>query len=98
MNGRLALSGGVIVRFWLILIPALCLWTACHKPDERIIPVGTPEERAWLATNTHLLVYAPDPAYPPFEFCDEHDGKTRGMARDFLEALEKRLGVRFMKK
>ncbi len=86
------------MRLWLLLIPALGLCAACHKVEERIVPVGTPAERAWLATNGHLLVYAPDPDYPPYEYYEVRDGQTCGMAREFLEAVEKRLGVRFKKK
>ncbi len=78
-----------------LLALGLVLVAGCHGGIELVPLVGTPEERAWLATNHHQLVYAPDPAYPPYEYLDPVAGVTRGMARELLNAVEKRLGVRF---
>ena len=51
------------------------------------------EERAWIAQHPALRV-AVDPDFAPYEFMDE-TGRLRGVSADFLELLERKLGLRF---
>ncbi|MDX1612508.1 MAG: transporter substrate-binding domain-containing protein, partial [Candidatus Thermoplasmatota archaeon] len=51
------------------------------------------EERAWLEDNGPIL-YAPDPAYPPFEFVDDA-GEVRGINTDLLNRISRNLGIEF---
>ncbi|MEN8163676.1 MAG: transporter substrate-binding domain-containing protein, partial [Acidobacteriota bacterium] len=53
----------------------------------------TPAEEAWLRSHP-VIRFAPDPAYPPLEFYDE-GGVHSGMAADYLDLVEERLGVKF---
>jgi len=52
----------------------------------------TKEEREWL--NEHpVITAASDPDWPPVEYLDR-DKKFTGMAADYLELIEQRLGIR----
>lgn len=53
----------------------------------------TPEERKWLTAHP-LIRFAPDPDFPPTEFFDSN-GNYAGISADFLNLIEKRLGIRF---
>ena len=53
----------------------------------------TPEERAWLEKHPVVRV-GPAPNFPPVEFFDE-SGRYKGIAADYAELLEERLGIRF---
>lgn len=52
----------------------------------------TAAERAWLAEHPRIRVRI-SPSYPPFEFF--RDGHYQGMAFDYLQLVEKRLGIKF---
>ena len=56
-----------MVRVCCLIMFALVFWLACQREEEVVPRVGTPAEREWLATNSRVLVYAPDPDYPPYE-------------------------------
>ncbi len=51
------------------------------------------QERDWLAEHPVILA-APDPDFPPFEYYDEK-GLYRGIAADFIALIEKRLAIQF---
>ncbi len=53
----------------------------------------TKQEKDWLAAHP-VIVAAPDPDFPPFEYYDEK-GHYRGIAADFVALIEKKLGIRF---
>ncbi len=53
----------------------------------------TKQEKDWLAAHPVILA-APDPDFPPFEYYDEK-GHYRGIAADFVALIEKKLGIRF---
>lgn len=53
----------------------------------------TPEEQAWLADHP-VIRLAPDPDFPPIEFIDEA-GNYRGIAADYAELVEQKLGIKF---
>ncbi|MCC8998156.1 MAG: transporter substrate-binding domain-containing protein [Candidatus Contendobacter sp.] len=52
------------------------------------------EERAWIEQHP-ILRMAVDPDFAPYEFVDE-TGRHRGVSADFLELLERKLGLRFV--
>jgi len=55
----------------------------------------SPAETAWIDAHRDSLVFAPDPYYAPFEFYDDQDGHTKGLAHDYFLLVERKLGVRF---
>lgn len=59
------------------------------------MPAGdlTPAELAWLAAHGPIR-YAPDPAFPPFEYFDA-DGALKGITPEFLAIMSRRLGIEF---
>lgn len=83
------------------ILPVLFFTTAIAVCTSCGISVGTnpihltPTETAWLSANQDALVFAPDPFYAPFEFLDEKDGRTKGLAHDYLLLVERKLGLRF---
>lgn len=54
----------------------------------------TVRERAWLEKMGTSIVVAPETNYPPLHFLDE-DGRFKGIAEDYLQLMEKWLGVKF---
>ena len=52
-------------------------------------------DQKWLSDHKEELIFAPDPAYAPFEFFDSKSGRTKGLAHDYIKAIEKRIGVEF---
>lgn len=54
----------------------------------------TPQERLWLKTNQSRIVLAVETNYQPFVFLDSKD-KITGLANDYMQLLESKLGVRF---
>jgi PAS domain S-box-containing protein len=53
----------------------------------------TEQERAWLRDHPVIRV-AQDPGWPPIEFADAR-GAPSGMSEDYLNLIERRLGVKF---
>jgi ABC-type amino acid transport substrate-binding protein len=53
----------------------------------------TEKERTWLRDHPVIRVVQ-DPAWPPVEFIDKH-GKSSGMTRDYLDLIEKKIGITF---
>ena len=53
------------------------------------------DERNWLLSHKDELVFAPDPSYAPFEFFDAGSGSTRGLAHEYIDAVEKKLDIKF---
>lgn len=52
-------------------------------------------ESSWLSAHRDELVFAPDPAYAPFEFFDSKTSTTRGLAHDYIKAIESKIGFEF---
>jgi signal transduction histidine kinase/ActR/RegA family two-component response regulator len=52
------------------------------------------EERSWLSEHGSQLVLAVETGYAPFVFLDE-SGKPAGLAHEYVELLQSKLGVRF---
>ena len=72
------------------------LWGAAHGARRRRRrgrgPVGvSPAEREYLAAHGPIR-FAPDPAFPPFEFVDGN-GNAAGITPDLLALLSQRLGI-----
>lgn len=57
----------------------------------------TPEERDWLNNNRDKLIMYYDWKFPPLEFSSNNNEFT-GLGADVISAVEKRLGVKFIKK
>lgn len=68
-------------------LPCLSLAATPTAPD----PLS-PEERQWLQARSPLR-YAPDPAFPPFEFFRE-DGRPAGITPEILDRLAAELRVK----
>ncbi|MDQ7784212.1 MAG: PAS domain S-box protein [Desulfomonilaceae bacterium] len=58
-----------------------------------IISTLTEDELSWLREHPVIRVVQ-DPGWPPVEFADEH-GNFSGIAGDYLNLIEQRLGVKF---
>lgn len=54
----------------------------------------TPIERQWLNEHKDNIVLAPTPSYSPFEYFDS-EGKFNGICADFIQVVEKKLGIKF---
>lgn len=63
------------------------------KPEESKTVNLTKEEREWIKKHPVIRI-APDPDYAPFQFRGE-DGKSKGVADDYLELMGRKLGVSF---
>lgn len=68
---------------------------ACGTP--RAGDLLTPAERQWLDGHRGRLVLAVEPGYAPFVFTDA-EGRTTGLANDYMALLEAKLGTRFERK
>ncbi|MCX8108038.1 MAG: transporter substrate-binding domain-containing protein, partial [Verrucomicrobiae bacterium] len=83
------------VAWWLIAPWVVSLMVSGAKGETTRSDTGavvlTAEERAWLQAHAPLR-YAPDPAFPPFEFIDQ-DGQVRGITPELLDLISRRLGV-----
>lgn len=69
---------------WFLLV----LQNTCFAED-----ILLPAERAWLKDHPEIRV-AISPDYAPINFLNEH-GKLVGLGSDYLQLIEKRLGVKF---
>ncbi len=66
-------------------------WT---MPEETVNRLQlTPEEEKWLSANPVIKAVV-DPSVSPMEFIDEQ-GKISGISGSYLDAISKKLGVRF---
>ncbi|MCI0669531.1 MAG: transporter substrate-binding domain-containing protein, partial [Myxococcaceae bacterium] len=85
-------------RAWLLLAALTLAAAVLVLP--RITPRSgptvslTPEEREWLRRHGDTVVLAPYSGGPPFSFVNEL-GEFIGMAADYTQLLEKKLGIRF---
>lgn len=82
---------GKILTF-LMLVTALAAQTAT-KPVSGPGPVLSAEESAWLKTHPKLKLGL-DPQWPPFSFTNAK-GEIEGIDREYLNLIEKRLGIQF---
>jgi PAS domain S-box-containing protein len=69
------------------LLLALLAGTVRAQPPDLL----TPDERQWLQAHGPLR-YAPDPAFPPFEFF-RPDGRVAGITPEILDLMSRRLGT-----
>ena len=82
----------------IFLLVFLFLWLCAAPPYARSQSGLLSEfDRKWLSDHKEELIFAPDPAYAPFEFFDSKSGKTKGLAHEYIKAIEKRIGVEFKK-
>jgi PAS domain S-box-containing protein len=89
---------GAVRRTLLGAMLAAVLLSSCElDPAEGKVAL-TPAERQWLDQHRDELVVAPDPHYAPFEFFDDKGKATRGLAHEYLELVEQKLGVEFKEK
>ncbi|WP_163835058.1 transporter substrate-binding domain-containing protein [Spartinivicinus ruber] len=59
--------------------------------DEAVPLELTEEEKQWLVDHP-VITFTGDPKYPPIEFLNE-DGKYQGIAAEYIDIIEKRLGI-----
>ncbi len=77
---------------WLTLLATATGYGASPRSTGNGIGL-TPEETAWLGAHPNLVI-APSPDFPPIEFFDRK-GRYSGIAADYVELMERKLGVRF---
>jgi diguanylate cyclase (GGDEF)-like protein/PAS domain S-box-containing protein len=80
---------------WLVLVCCtfLLLLSGCMPLQAEKTALLTPEERQWLVAHVDELTVVTS-NWPPYEFF-EPDGTYRGYVADYVELLQKKLGVRF---
>jgi len=82
---------------WKIFLPAVVfvfLSFSC-SPDNDIKTIELdPAERQWLTEHKDDIYFAPDPFYSPFEYFDEKDGVTKGLANDYLNLIAKKTNLK----
>ncbi len=90
-------TSGPARRGWLALLLLAPLLVAAVASGfggggAKLSPL-TQAEKAWLADHP-VIVLAPDPAYPPIEYFSM-DGRYEGIAADYVNLVEQKLGIRF---
>jgi len=82
-------------KYIIFSVILMILYISCKETG--IIPVKElePAEKKWLAEHSEELYFAPDPMYAPFEFYDQNDKTTKGIANDYLNLIAKKLGIHF---
>lgn len=82
----------------IFLLASLFLWL-CAAPPHVHGQSGILSEfdQKWLSDHKEELIFAPDPAYAPFEFFDSKSATTKGLAHEYIKAIEKRIGIEFKK-
>lgn len=88
----LPMSISAIACFALVLSFALMSFGSCAAED-----LLTPGERLWLTENQSRLLLGVETGYAPFVFLDA-GGQATGLAQDYLDLLEVKLGVKFRRK
>lgn len=68
---------------------------ATKLPQEGLIGVLTPQERAWVSSSAADVRVAPEGNYPPFSFAQS--GVWQGISADYLQLIEAHLGVHFQR-
>lgn len=68
-------------------------YTSDLRPEQVKAVDLTKEEQAWIKAHPVIRV-APDPDYAPFQYRDLN-GNSRGLANDYLELIQRKLGLRF---
>lgn len=81
------------VIFFLLLVPPAILFILTRPSPGKDIDLLTAEERAWVKAHP-VIRFAPDPDFPPTEYFDAN-GTYSGITADYLDLLEKSLGLRF---
>jgi signal transduction histidine kinase/CheY-like chemotaxis protein len=80
----------------IFLLLSLFLWLAAAPPHAQgQSGILSESDQKWLSEHKEELIFAPDPAYAPFEFFDSKSGSTKGLAHEYIKAIEKRIGVEF---
>jgi len=86
----------ILIVFFVAAVIYLAFWFLQNKKTFNNETVDLePAERLWLEKHKNELLFAPDPSYSPFEFYDKREGKTRGLAHDYIVLLQKKLGIQF---
>jgi len=80
-------------RFFIACLLSFSLLLSCREKTGTISPELTDAEKAWLDGHKDELFFAPDPFYAPFEYFDRKSGTTKGLAHEYMELIEKELGV-----
>ncbi|MDD0973393.1 bifunctional diguanylate cyclase/phosphodiesterase [Pseudomonas fontis] len=75
-------------RLPVLLLQLLLFWSATAGAFTL-----TDEEQAWLSAHPQLRLGV-DASWPPFEYRDQ-EGRYQGLAADYIELLQERLGVAF---
>jgi len=78
--------------FLIIIFSSLFTAVSYTHASESII---NENERNWLLSHKEELIFAPDPSYAPFEFFDAGSASTKGLAHEYIDAIEKKLDIKF---
>jgi PAS domain S-box-containing protein len=84
-------------RYVLLCVLLLTVIVATVCAESGNADLLTPAERAWFTKNHSQIVLAVETGYPPFVFLDSSDHPI-GLAHDYLQRLESKLGVSFPQK
>jgi len=87
------LKNDYLIKIVLVLLVLMLI--SCGKADQNVTAALDPAEQLWLNAHSDELYFAPDPFYAPFEFYDEKDGKTKGLAHEYIKLIEKKFGIKF---
>jgi len=79
----------ICLLFLCLLLPTLVV--AVNSESHTHVTLNS-EEIRWLEDHS-VIRLAPDPTFQPFEFFDD-GGSFRGIAADYMQLLEKKLGLR----
>jgi PAS domain S-box-containing protein len=95
MSGNIPEKKKRLVYFWItgtLFLFVVMIVFAWHFSKENVELLSA-KERAWLAAHP-VICFAPDPCFPPVEYFGR-DGVYKGITADYLNLLEKKLGIRF---
>ncbi|MBI4976722.1 MAG: transporter substrate-binding domain-containing protein [Spirochaetes bacterium] len=90
-NFRILYRAGCVL---IAAITAVFFLISCTTNSKKAA-VLTADERRWLSQHSNELFFAPDPSYAPYEFYDAKEGRTKGLANEYIALIEKNIGIRF---
>jgi len=85
-------TGILLIQLYVLFVNA-CLGGEALSADDSPGLRLTTDEQAWVDAHPVIRV-ASDPDYAPFQFTDD-TGKSVGLAKDYLEIISQKLGIRF---
>ncbi len=86
-------TASLFAWFLAVVLGGFLLVAVGPDPGTATKPLLTEAETEWLGAHPEITI-APDPDYPPIEYFDD-DGRYRGIAADYVDLVERKLGIRF---